>query len=329
MKKYLVFIILLCLFVSGANAQDRQKLAQAGFKFLNYSSADPKSAALGEAVTSLEGGATSLFYNPAGVARQENMIDLYAGQSDWIADINYMFAAASFSPFGGNYGVFGVTFSSVDYGDFIGTRIVAGGYEDVGTFSPKALSVGIGYAKALSDKFSVGGNIKYVKQSLGNHNIAAGQDGKDYDLDVAAFDFGVIYKTGFKSLNFGMNVRNFSQEIEYVDESFQLPLTFKIGLSMNLIDLTKIDPKMHSFILSVDANKPRDFKEQISIGGEYTFFNTLSLRFGYTNPTDEMEYNLGVGLKQSYAGYTLGLDYAYTAFGVFGNLHRFGINMSL
>ena len=32
---------------------------------------------------------------------------------------------------------------------------------------PNAYAVGLGYARALSDKFSVGGNVKYVRQDLG------------------------------------------------------------------------------------------------------------------------------------------------------------------
>ncbi len=124
-----------------------------------------------------------------------------------------------------------------------------------------------------------------------------------------------------------MSIRNFSKEIKYIDESFQLPLTFKIGLSMNLIDLTEIDRGMHSFLLSVDASHPRDYPEQVSVGAEYTFLNTFSIRGGYTFPTDEQEFSAGVGFKQELAGVNFAIDYSYTPFGIFDNVHRVSVNI--
>ena len=48
------------------------KLAQTGMKFLSFSP-DARAAALGDAITAKTGGASSLFYNPAGMARIEGM----------------------------------------------------------------------------------------------------------------------------------------------------------------------------------------------------------------------------------------------------------------
>ncbi|MCW8850841.1 MAG: PorV/PorQ family protein, partial [Melioribacteraceae bacterium] len=257
--------------------------------------------------------------------------------TQWIADIKYMHASAAIAPSDGAYGVFGFSVASVDYGTFNRTiRDGSGeaGYIDLGEYSPKAMALGLGYAKALSDKFSIGGNLKYVYQDLGSgHIVGLGETSgsyveKSFDVNVFAFDFGILYKTGFKSLNFGMSLRNFSQEIEYVEESFQLPLTFKLGLSMDLFDLFEMDKEVHSFLFAIDAEHPRDYKEQLHIGGEYTFYNALSLRLGYILPTDEQGINAGVGVKHSLAGFNFGVDYAYLDFGIFENVHRFSINIS-
>jgi len=51
--------------------------------------------------------------------------------------------------------------------------------------------------------------------------------------------------------------------------------------------------------------------------------NQFAFRAGYVTPTDEQGISLGVGVRQSIAGMTLGLDYAYTSFGVFDQVHRF------
>ena len=55
----------------------------------------------------------------------------------------------------------------------------------------------------------------------------------------------MIYKTGFKSLNLGMSIRNFSEEIKYIEEGFQLPLTFRIGASIDALDFMDVDKSTH------------------------------------------------------------------------------------
>ena len=130
---------------------------------------------------------------------------------------------------------------------------------------------------------------------------------KKISLDVLAFDFGVLYKTGFKSLNIGMSVRNFSREVKYKKEGFQLPLIFQIGASFNFADIMDVDKNEHSLLLTVDANHPRDFPEQIMIGVEYTFMNLISLRGGYSAPNDERNFSAGVGLKKDIGGINLGI----------------------
>lgn len=333
-------IILMVLIQSQNIFSQRQKLAQTGMKFLNVS-LDARISAFGDAATSLENNSSSMFYNPAGMARFEGIADVSLGTTKFIADINYYNASVAFAPFGGDYGVFGLNFVSVDYGDFYGTVRADNeqGFLDIGTFSPTAIAFGLGYAKALSEKFAIGGNVKYVRQSLGTSvvsnlvidpvtNSYAGGTTQDNKLDVLAFDFGVIYKTGFKSLNIGMSIRNFSREVKYKEEGFQLPLIFQIGTSFNFSDLLELDKNEHSILFTADANHPRDYPEQILLGIEYTFMNLISLRGGYSTPNDERDITAGVGLKQNIEGLNLGVDYSYTNFGVFKSVHRITINFA-
>lgn len=339
-KTIFALILLMILIQSQSIFSQRQKLAQTGMKFLNVS-LDARASAFGDAVTSLENNSSAMFYNPASMARFEGIADVSLGQTNFIADINYYNASIAFAPFDGDYGVFGFSFVSVDYGDFYGTVRADNdqGFLDVGTFSPTAIAFGFGYAKALSEKFAVGGNVKYVRQSLGTSVISnlvvdpvtngyISGTTQDNKLDVLAFDFGVIYKTGFKSLNIGMSIRNFSREVKYKEEGFQLPLIFQIGTSFNISDLLELDKNEHSILFTADANHPRDFPEQILIGVEYTFMNLLSIRGGYSAPNDERDITAGIGLKQNIEGLNLGVDYSYTDFGVFNSVHRITINFA-
>jgi hypothetical protein len=324
----------LCLVVRPAAGQ-QEKLAQTGMKFLS-TSLDPRAAALGDAVTALDGGSEMLFYNPAGMASQTTLMTAAFGQLDWIADIKYDQASLALAPWGGRIGVIGFSLVSVDYGDLQGTVRADNeqGFLDTEIFSPSALAFGIGYARALTDRFSVGGQVKFVHQDLGANAQDYADDGgfvmASNKKDVTAFDFGVLYRTGFRSLTFAFSARNFSQEIKYVDESFQLPLTLKIGLAMDVLDLsTAGQGNTHSLRVSVDAENPRDYSEQIKLGAEYVFLETLSLRAGYAFPTDEQGISLGAGVFRRVGGIGIGADYAYTDFGVFSKVNRLALRVSL
>ena len=335
-------ISIICILMSGvwlSNAQASEpKLAQTGFQFLSVPT-QARAAALGDAFTAMYGGSMSLFYNPATLGFSQATLDFSLSQNNWIADINHVAGSFSYSPAQGRYGIFGVSIVSVDYGDFFGTVVdpnAEKGFQPTGTFSPTAFAVGIAYSRALSEQFAFGIHAKYALQDLGSALIPdadaeSGTRSKSYSEGVMAFDFGTIYRTGYKSLAFGMSVRNFSQEVRFESEGFQLPLTFNIGISMDLMDFISPENEIHSFTLAVDANHPRAAPEQLMVGGEYMFMNVVALRFGYHQNVDDRDYTVGAGLQFEYGdnGGRIAIDYAYTPFDVFGNVQRFSFNLSL
>lgn len=306
---------------------ETRKLAQTGFKFLTVS-VDARAAAMGDAMTAQDVSSTGMFYNPASMARMTGTFDVGLNMTRWIADVDY--SAVSFA-YQSSIGVFGLSGVMVKYPEFLETIRAdnPAGYQDLGTIQPAANAFGVGYARSLTDRFSVGGVIKYATQNLGNAAIRLDENDqpvrRKYEKSVVVYDFGVIYSTGFKSLQLAMSARNFSRELTYAQENFELPLSFRIGLSMDLMDLTSINPEMHSLLLSIDTERPRDYWEQLKIGAEYTFMNLLAVRAGYVTPHDEQGINVGFGLK-NLAGFDL--DYAYTQFGVFGGVNRFSLRYS-
>ena len=333
MKKLIILTVVLALGFSLYSAENK-KLAQTSFQFLGVVS-DARAAAMAEAMTSLEIGSSALFFNPAGMANMTGFVDITASDNQWIADIRHNTFSLALSPANGEYGVVGFSVQTVDYGDFYGTRVNKGtelGYDDTGIFQLSAMAIGVGYAKRLTDRFSVGGQVRWVKQDLGESVIpvvTADLDTveglSDNVLEPLAFDFGTQFKTGFKSLVFGMSVRNFSKEIKYVEEGFQLPLVFNLGISMDVMDFMESSPIEQSLIVSIDASHHRDHPEQIKIGLDYTLMHMLSLRGGYVSSNDEDGISFGVGVR--YFG--VGLDYAYTPFGVFDKVQRMSARFSL
>jgi hypothetical protein len=333
-------VLALSLFLPVSFSQ--QKLAQTGFEFLVVGT-DARATGMGEAFTTMEGSSTALLYNPAGIAGLTTFVDLSANQLKWIADIKYLSGTVAFAPYDGRYGVLGISVMNVNYGEFKFTRVAQNeqGYVDVdGWPTPNAYVVGLGYGKALSNQFSIGGQVKYASQSLGKSYIptyrtttdTSGQSKRgmtlverDYSVGTVAFDFGTIYKTGLKSLAFGVAINNFSREIKYERESFQLPLSFKIGISMNLMDLVPDLGEDHSFFVSLDAVHPRSYAEFLNIGGEYVFGKTVALRVGYI--THHPDYGLSAGLGVRKFG--VAVDYSYMPHKVFSDIQRFSVKFSL
>lgn len=338
MRKAMIEIIsgvLLLGVVSGYAGE--KKLAQTGFQFLSVVS-DARASAMGEAMTSLETGSSALFFNPAGMANMEGLVDLTASTNQWIADITHSTFSMALSPKHGEWGVLGFSVQSVNYGDFYGTQVDQDpnsvlGYIDTGIFSLSSWGVGVGYAKRLTDRFSVGGQVRWVHQELGDSDVpqfgtttdSTGATKLDTskvtvsnDMTPLAFDFGTQFKTGFKSLVFGMSVRNFSKEIKYVEEGFQLPLVFNLGISMNVFDFWEDAPLEQSLIVSVDASHYRSHAEQIKVGLDYRLMNVLALRGGYISNNDESGLSFGIGVSH----YGVTFDYAYTPFGVFDKVQR-------
>jgi hypothetical protein len=341
--KIIVCVFMGSLLLSAGLAQENQKLAQTGFQFLSVVS-DARSAAMAEAMTSLQIGSGALFANPAGMSGMENFFDMTASINQWIADIKHYTFSLAVNPASGRYGVIGLSLQSVDYGDFYGTRVnhsVPLEYDDTGIFKLNALAVGLGYAKQLTDRFSVGGQVRWVRQDLGTSTIAvnirpditdttgnrriADTTTVSNKLSPFIFDFGTQFKTGFKSLVFGMSVRNFSEELKYVDEGFRAPLVFTLGISMDMMDLFEKGSLDQSLYLSIDASHYSDHPEQIKIGLEYKVMNTLSLRGGYANDNGGSGLSYGVGVSR----FGFAFDYAYTPFGVFDKVQRMTVRFSM
>jgi hypothetical protein len=328
-----------CLLLSNGTAQNYEKLAQSGLQFLSVVS-DARAAAMAEAMTSLRIGSSALFFNPAGMAGTPSFIDATASINQWIADIRHNTFSLAINPSNGDYGTIGFSLQYVDYGDFYGTRVNTAspqGYDDIGIFSLNALAVGVGYAKQLTDRFSVGGQVRWVRQDLGESLVAvnigtdtsgtrsADKTTVSNKLSPVVFDFGTQFRTGIESLVFGMSVRNFSTEYKYAEEGFQAPLVFTLGISMNVMDLAGKLPLDQSLYLSIDASHHRDHPEQVKVGLEYKLMNTLSLRGGYVSNNDESKFSFGAGVSK----FGFAFDYAYTPFGVFDKVQRVTARFSL
>ena len=330
--RLLAVTLILALQILGA---EDIKLAQTGFQFLSVTS-DARAAGMAEAMTTIKGSSAALFFNPATMARSDALAEASFSQNEWFADITHVTASVSLSPRNGYYGVFAFSLQSVDYGEVEGTMVWPNdqGYVDTEIFNPSALCLGFGYAKALSDKFSVGGHVKSAHQYLGKSVIPVTDTTLTTvknNLSTLAYDFGTIYETGWKDFAFGMSVRNFSGEIKYQSEGFQPPLTFTLGMSIDvsqfaLLGILKSPLNRDSkFVVSIDALHLRSAPEKLNIGMEYNPISLLYLRAGYLYNYDEPGITYGIGLVKS----ILSVDYAAVPFGRFDMVQKISVQIIL
>lgn len=330
MKKltlFLTVVFISIVFIMPAHSV-LKKTAQTGLQFLKVD-VGARAAAMGGAFMMVGKDANAIFYNPAGIAAMSSTTDIFISRTEWIADIKYN-AVAAVQNFG-NWGNAGISYISSDYGNMIGTQVSATadkGFIETGNLNVGAYAVGLAYSRQFTDKFTVGGQVKYASQHLGSSVLSVGGQTVDNKVSGLAYDFGTIFYPGFRSFRLGMDIRNFSPQFKYQKTAFELPLTLTLGFSMDIFDFLQfLQEKGQSLVLEIDAAHPRDYTERLNIGGEYWFKDMIALRAGYKFNYDEESLSAGFGVKYTIDGFDIKFDYSYSDLGIFDAVSRisFGV----
>jgi hypothetical protein len=326
-KKYLLLILILFINSFLYPQVDLDKTAQSTMNFLLVSTS-PKASALGDAYTNIGSASEAMFYNPAGLTSMNTMFDININYTGWIADIKYLSGGIAWNL--DDYGVVGLNLLTVDYGTINGTSLALEstelGYIDDGEITNVgAYSIGLSYARAISQEFSIGGTVKLVGQNLGVSVVQTGS--VENNASKLSFDAGVKYKTSFKGFMFGMSIRNFATNIkrEFYDE--QLPLIFAAGIAINLMDVVYPDHENPLFV-AVDFNHQNNYSERVNLGAEYKFLDMIALRGGYQTNRDLASWSGGVGLSQTLFDYDLEVNYSYSRFEIFDSVSRLSLHVS-
>jgi hypothetical protein len=107
-------------------------------------------------------------------------------------------------------------------------------------------------------------------------------------------------------------------------DPWALPLMFRVGVAMDVVKSS--DARL---TLAVDALRPNDNDESVNFGGELGWSEAVFLRGGYKSVfgKDAQEgLSLGGGLRYTAEGLgSLEVNYAFTKFGLFGNLNTIAL----
>lgn len=338
MKRILLCITLLLL---PAPRLAAQKVGTTSLQFLKVMPT-ARAAAMGDAFVTLAAGADAVFWNPAGIVRT-TAIDVTGTITMWLFDTRQGALAAAIPL--EEYGTIGIQLQYVDFGSIEVTRTenlrMIGYGSDMHynpgltgeTFSPFSYLVGVSYAKRLTDRFSTGGTVKFLNESLwGSETAIVPQTGEKVNTyaRVVLFDFGMQYNTGFKSIKLGIAVQNFGSQVKFAKESYSAPLAFRIGTAADLLgpDALLGASEQNRVTLAYDLFQPNDYTQQMHVGLEYGFEDFFFLRGGYKINYDNDNLTFGAGVRYPVEGIPLSVDYSYGNMGSYlPAVHRISVGV--
>ncbi|MDZ7339505.1 MAG: PorV/PorQ family protein [candidate division KSB1 bacterium] len=282
-----------------ATAQEFEKIGTTGFTFLEV----PVSArvlALGEAGSALsDAGAEGIYCNPSAVAWQDARWELHLAHTSWYVGTTLQGVAVTWGQ--GKFGTIGFHVRHFDFGKMERTTNPtadqAGSYISLGTYSAGAYAVGLTYARALTDKFSFGGTIKYVRETI-----------DVYSADNVVADLGFLYHTGFHTLRIGASLHNFGLDSKYAEEKFKMPQMLRMGLAVDVLASSARD---NYLALMAEAAHPNDASERLHVGLEGGLGGVGVVRAGYKFGYADEGLCLGGGVRQKMYGMRLALDVAW------------------
>ncbi|MGE5432315.1 MAG: PorV/PorQ family protein [Syntrophomonadaceae bacterium] len=334
--KLLIIISLLALFVlqEPLRSEGVRKLGTSAATFLRIP-VGARASGMGSSFVSIKDDPSSLYWNPSVISSvKENA--LMVDHSLWMPGISFDFAGIVL-PFEG-LGTLGLSLTILHTNEMeVTTPSDPMGTGE--TFTASSFNVGLSYSRALTDRFSIGGTFKYIRESI--YNSAAGG---------IAFDIGTIYETPFAGIRLGASISNFGTKMQMTGDDlnvrvdiapgqegnnqsivgklntdeFDLPLIMRIGISGEVVNTENF-----RLTLSADGINPNDNSQSVNLGSEIGLLNEkLRLRAGYKDLfLDENETGLTLGLSLNEINlFGFGLvttEYAFQKFVHLGNSNRF------
>ncbi len=217
-------------------------------------SPDARAGAMGDVGVATSPDANSIHWNTAKMAFAKDKVGIALNYTPWLRNLVPDIALSYLSGYVqiDELQSFGASLRYFSLGDITFTNLNG---ETIATFRPNEFSVDAGYARKLSDHFSVGVALRYIYS-----NLAAGLDanqqtrpGQSFAGDISAFytqPIEVFEKEA--EMSFGLNVSNIGAKIAYTEsgQSNFIPTNLRLGGTLKV----EID-EYNSLAVSADVNK--------------------------------------------------------------------------
>ncbi len=323
-----------------AQAQDKPGTTASSFLLIGT---DARGAGMGSAQTAVASGASALHWNPAGITSASDRSGgtaLFSTQEWFIPDTQHSFAGVTLNV--GAMGTVGLSVTALNYGEERVTTVE----QPEGTgefFGASDLSVGISYARPLTEQFSIGATAKLIRNQIYNESATGG-----------AVDLGVRYATNFQGIVLGATMSNFGSDMQLTGRdlrrridndpdrdgdnddlpgaletgSWSLPLAFRVGVSATPVQAGDV-----SLTISAEGQAPSDNSQSANFGGEASWRDMLFVRGGYrqafSSIADDGGWSAGFGLAYDLSD-DLGLrfDYVFQEYEPFGTPQMFSLGVT-
>jgi hypothetical protein len=284
-----------------------------------------------------------MFWNPAGVALHDEKAQVSFTYNSWIGGLTQNAVAASYNMENiGTLGIgvmtFGMSGIPADRDVYPGNAVLQGLQIDQATsdtYDYMDMLAQVTYSTYVMNRLALGASVKFIHEKI-----------DDQAATAIGFDLGSVYNIGLLDWNIGARVSNLGSDMKFYDYPSPIPLTFAMGTSMVPVRIGS-----SSVMVAVDLVKPQDGQQYYYSGLEYNYNNTIFLRGGWKfnysylglagDGIDEgttlrqgvqtslEKGSLGAGVRVPMAEYMLALDYSYTVFTSFSDVHRLTLRVSM
>ncbi len=284
---------------------------------------------MGGAYSALATDILAVYWNPAGLAKIVGNGEATFNHSDWLAETDFDFAAFSLNL--GTIGSVGGHITSFRTPEQA-VRTIDNPEGTGQMWDANMVSLGLTYAKVLTDRFSIGFTAKYIQETIFNVTSKG-----------AAVDIGILYNTPVESITLAAAISNFGTKLkldgrdlffnedpaqvqgsvdevpaEFRMESFDMPLIMRFGLAWEAFR-----DRNFQLTLVADGTQPNDNSEHINSGVELGIKNVLFLRGGYKAlflEDSEQGPTFGAGLQYDAVGTNLNFDFGWADYGRLENV---------
>ena len=312
-----------------------------------------RAGAMSGAVGSSIAGPAAWYWNPAGAATSESFSAVFGRQKLYgDLDLPQTYAAGSIPLLGG---VIGVSLNTLSSGDIKRTSEANPFGERLGgnAFQWTSTLVGLGYAKRLTDRLSVGGQVKVISEGIA-----------DATTKWTAFDIGTQFNTGLFGLVIGGAIQNVggvarangpliqrlitttdgsqlpeSRRVQFFTNNTELPVIFQLAMGSDMLGSANSmfggAGGKNTLTGEIAVSDGTDQSTQYSLGVEYGYRNVLFLRGGkrlYNDDrgrgtTNQVGLSGGFGLRIPVLKRNVRFDYSYEAAGALQNVQIFSFEV--
>ncbi len=301
----LTTVVLLTMAVSVWADVTPGKTGTSGAQFLKIG-VGARATAMGGSYDAAVDDVEAVFWNPAGLVGVENN-SVTVSDTEWIADTRLISAAFARNM---GFGVLGISTVYMMYGEMDETTTQQP--EGTGnTFTASDMAVGVSFGRRLTDRFSVGGTAKFIRQAIADDSAMG-----------IAFDVGTQYDTGFRTLKMSVALQNLGPEMKFggtyfeqqrdsaeapLEEEFveySLPVLVRLGVTYTFFDNLNVN---------VTGGHPNDGSERLYAGAEYWIKDMIALRGGVDMGRYQVSYSETYNAETGVDEFKLRPSFDYTA----------------